>query len=310
MMSIFTKLIALVLSSLAALTMQGSVTFSPVDKDNIKLNFSVISDTHIATLSEDARGVIFAKGLKDMAKAETKSDALIICGDMTERGTAYEYDKLGGVLKAFCKTDNLLPEMGNHDIRGIAFIGELRQSYETGAARYRAFLAETAGITADTVYYYRIIKGCYFIVLNTEALDDMEAVISVAQINWLDSLLAQAAGSGKPVFVFNHQPMRSIGDDAPAIMSVLQKYKGLADIFFISGHKHNGFSADTITNDGTLYFVDMPTFGKVPDGDYNKPGSGFQVELYENEIIFRARNFADGVWVPEFDRTIDLIDKL
>ncbi len=309
-MKLFSKLFALVLSAIAALAVQGPATFSPVDKDNIKLNFSVISDTHIATLPENARGIILAKGLTDMAKAEIKSDALVIAGDMTERGTVYEYDKLGGVLKAFCKADNLLLEMGNHDIRGIAYIGEIRRSYEYGAGLYRDFMLETAGIAPDTVYYYKIIKGCYFIMLNTEELEDLRTSISDAQVNWLDGLLAQAAELGNPVFVFNHQPMRSIGDDAAAVMSVLQKYNGAADIFFITGHKHNGFSADTITNDGTLYFVDMPAFGKEPDGEYKKTGSGFQVELYEDEIIFRARCFARGEWESKYDRTIDLIDKM
>lgn len=304
-MKLFSKFIALVLSA-AALAMQGPATFSPVDKDNIKLNFSVISDTHIATLPENARGIILAKGLTDMAKAQMKSDALVISGDMTERGTAYEYGKLGGVLKAFCKADNMLLQMGNHDIRGIAYIGEIRRSYERGAGLYRGFMLETAGIALDTVYYYKIIKGCYFIMLNTEELEDLRTSISDAQVNWLDGLLAQAVGSGNPVFVFNHQPMRSIGPDAEAVMSVLQKYNGAADIFFISGHKHNGFSADTITNDGTLYFVDMPTFGKVPDYTNREAGSGFQVELYADEIIFRARNFAGGEWIEGCDRTIEL----
>jgi hypothetical protein len=53
--------------------------------------------------------------------------------------------------------------------------------------------------------------------------------------------------------------------------------------------------------------VDLPSFGKVPSGDYNETGSGFQVELYGDEIVFRARNFAQGEWESEFDRTIELM---
>lgn len=303
----YKKLIALVLSLAAMLAAIGPVTYAPVDAENLLLNFTVIADTHIATLPEQARGSLLAIGLRDMAKAQVKSDALVIAGDLTDRGTAYEYDKLGGVLKTFCKTDNLLLQMGNHDIRGITYFGDWRRPYEEGANLFRTFLADTAGIVEETIYYYRVIEGCYFILLNTETVEDLRTGISAAQISWLDGLLTQASGAGKPVFVFNHQPMKSIGPDAAALMDVLQKYNGAADIFFITGHKHNGFSADTITNDGTLYFVDMPAYGKVPDYTNRKVGSGFQVELYENEIIFRPRNFISGEWIADCERTIELI---
>ena len=303
----FKKLIALVLSLAAMLAAIGSATFAPLDAENLLLNFTVIADTHIATLPEQARGSLLAIGLRDMSKAQVKSDALVIAGDLTERGTAYEYDKLGGVLKTFCKTDNLLLQMGNHDIRGITYVGDWRRPYDEGAKLYREFMFETAGIALETVYYYKVIKNCYFILLNTETPEDLRTGISAAQINWLDGLLEQASGTGNPVFVFNHQPTKSIGPDAATLMNVLQKYNGAADIFFITGHKHNGFSADTITNDGTLYFVDMPAYGKVPDYTNRKVGSGFQVELYEDEINFRPRNFISGEWIADCERTIELI---
>ena len=301
------KAIALVMSLAAMLAAIGPVTFSPADADSLLLNFSVISDTHVAPLFDSARGILLARGLRDMAKAEVKSDALIISGDMTESGTITEYYKLGSELKALCKADNLLPEMGNHDIRGIKTGGEYSQTYEYGAGKYKEFMKDAAGIAPDTVYYCKIIKGCYFIVLNTEAAESNQTYISPAQISWMDGLLAQAETAGNPVFIVNHQPLKYIGDEAAAIESVLQKYNGELDIFFISGHYHNGFSAQTITNDGTLYFVDMPSYGKAPDGEYNKTGSGFQVELYADEIIFRARNFANGLWESGFDRTIELL---
>lgn len=306
LLNLIKKILAGLLSLAAMLASIDPATFAPVDEENLLLNFSVISDTHIATLPEQSRGSLLAIGLRDMAKAEVKSDALVITGDLTERGTMYEYDKLSGVLNTFCSSDNLLPQMGNHDIRGIAFVGELRQTYEEGLRKYNTFMLETAGFTPDPVYYCKIIKGCYFILLNSETPDDMQTGISAAQLGWLDSLLAQASGAGNPVFVFNHQPMKSIGKDAAALMAVLQKYNGAADIFFITGHKHNGFSADTITNDGTIYFVDMPAYGKVPDYTNRQVGTGIQVELYEDDIIFRARNFVQGEWLADCEWTIEL----
>ncbi|HZK39599.1 MAG TPA: metallophosphoesterase [Clostridia bacterium] len=309
MTKLFSKLknyLVIALSFAALLASIGPATYAPIDADNLKLNFAVIADTHIATLPEEARGIRLALGLKDVAKAQVRSDAFVICGDLTERGTAYEYKKLGAVLNTFCRTDNLLPGMGNHDIRGIKISPEFGPSYEKSAAKYRAFLADTTDIAEDTIYFHKVIKDCYFIVLNTEEVEELETSLSADQLSWLDGLLAQAAASGNPVFVFNHQPMRRVGKDAAALMAVLQKYNGLADVFFIAGHMHDGFSPNTIKRNGSLYFVDLPAYGKKSDGEYPTPGSGFLVELYEGEIVFRARNFIQGEWKSECDWTIAL----
>ena len=90
--SSYKKVFALVLSVVALLVALGPATFAPVDADNLKLNFAAIGDTHIAPFPENARGVILAKGLRDMAKAQVKSDALVIAGDLTEVGLISEYE--------------------------------------------------------------------------------------------------------------------------------------------------------------------------------------------------------------------------
>ena len=307
-MSIFYKFISLVLSSIAALTMQGPVTFSPVDKATIKLNFSIIADTHIDNIFNGTRIPTLVKGLKDMAKAEIKSDALIIAGDMTEGGTFIEWEKLGLALRTFCKADNILPEMGNHDIMGIKNLnGTSLMPYQFNAGKYFNLVEKTSGTAIEKVYFYRVIKGCYFIVLNPEGMAGMDTVLSAEQLQWLDGLLTAAAAVGNPVFIVNHQPMEAVGKDSAALNAILQKYNGMLDIFFITGHFHDGFNPNSITNDGTIYFVDTPCFGKSQSFGYNQIGTGFQAELYENQIIFRARNFVSGEWVPEFDRTIGLI---
>jgi len=309
LLSGFRKVFALVLSAVAALTMLGPVTFSPVDKENIKLNFSIIADTHIDQIWNGDRTQILLKGLRDMSRAESKSDALIIAGDLTESGTFNEFYKLRWALNYFCKADNILPEMGNHDIMGVKNIdGTTLMTYEFNAKKYFDLVEKTSGAPIETIYFYRVIKGCYFIVLNPEGMAGMDTVLSEAQLSWLDGLLTQAVAAGNPVFIVNHQPLEAVGKDSAALGAILQKYNGLLDIFFITGHYHDGFSANSITNDGTIYFVDTPCFGKSQSCGYNKIGTGFQAELYDGKIIFRARDFVDGVWVPEFDRTINLID--
>lgn len=302
------KILAFVLSAVSLLAAIGPVTFIPLDEENLKLNFAVVADTHIEPGKAANRTSLLAKGLRDMSKASVPADAFIIAGDMTESGTIPEYITLGATLKAFAKADNLLLEMGNHDIRGKSVDGKYTQNYEFAAGKYFEFIKRTAGIAEETIYFYRVINGCYFIVLNTEGVLGLATVLSAEQLQWMDDLLAEAALSGNPAFIINHQSMTSIGEAAGQLDAIMQKYSGALDIFYICGHHHRGFSANSIKNQGTVYYVDIPSFGKTPGSGYNEVGTGFQVELYEDEIIFRARNFAKGEWLAEFDRTITLID--
>lgn len=301
------KILAFILSAVSLLASIGPVTYTPLDEENLKLNFAVVADTHIQPDKAADRTTLLAKGLRDMSKASVTPDAFIIAGDMTESGTIPEYITLGATLKAFAKADNLLLEMGNHDIRGKKVDDEYTQNYEFAAGKYFEFIKRTADIAEQTIYFYRVINGCYFIVLNTEGVLGLATVLSAEQLQWADDLLAQAALSGNPAFIINHQSMTSIGEAAGQLDAIMQKYSGVLDIFFICGHHHRGFNANSIKNQGTVYYVDIPSYGKTPGSGYNEGGTGFQVELYEDEIIFRARNFVNGEWLTDFDRTITLM---
>ncbi len=301
------KILAFILSAVSLLASIGPVTYTPLDEENLKLNFAVVADTHIQPDKAADRTTLLAKGLRDMSKASVTPDAFIIAGDMTESGTIPEYITLSATLKAFAKADNLLLEMGNHDIRGKKVDDEYTQNYEFAAGKYFEFIKRTADIAEQTIYFYRVINGCYFIVLNTEGVLGLATVLSAEQLQWADDLLAQAALSGNPAFIINHQSMTSIGEAAGQLDAIMQKYSGVLDIFFICGHHHRGFNANSIKNQGTVYYVDIPSYGKTPGSGYNEGGTGFQVELYEDEIIFRARNFVNGEWLTDFDRTITLM---
>jgi 3',5'-cyclic AMP phosphodiesterase CpdA len=307
---ILTGVFALLLSVGSLFVVNGSESFSPLDAESVKLNFSVIADTHIESSLSDGRTDILVEGLKDMANAQVTSDALVIAGDLTEEGRINEYIELGYVLKQYCKADNMLIEMGNHDIRGPGDMGLYLQTYESSVGKYFEFLNQMNEGIDDTAYFYKIINDCYFIILNTEAIESGQTYISDVQIQWLDDLLEQASMDCNPVFIVNHQPLVDIGDESEKIERTMQKYSDIINIFFITGHYHTPFNKNTITNNGTVYYVDMPSFGKTVRADYPNAGAGFQVELYEDEIIFRARDYVNGKWLSEYDRTIDLINKV
>lgn len=301
----FGKMLALLLSFVSLFAQFGPVSMAPLDAENILLSFDIIADTHIDEIWNGGRTGLLIDGLKDMSRARIKSGALIIAGDMTERGSVNEYAKLGAALNLYCDAGTILPEMGNHDIRGIKDNeGNSLLTYEFNAGKYFELLDKTAGIREETVYFYRDIEYCRFIVLNPEGMKGMETVLSDAQLAWLDGLLAESVPAGNPVFIVNHQPLSAVGEDAQELAAVMGRYNGLLDIFFISGHYHDGFGPNSITNDGTVYFVSVPAYGKSSSGDYGKTGTGFHAEVYAGSVVFRARDYTGGVWVPQYDRTV------
>lgn len=302
------RALAMVLSVAGLFAVLGPATFEPVDAENLRLSATVIADTHIGNVFELNRVNLLAKGLKDMTNAVEPVDALIIAGDMTERGTQGEYLQLASLLITHAKTENLLLVAGNHDIRGIGVGGLFPQTYEYGAGKYFEFLNRTIGEKPDKIYFYKVINGYYFIVLNTEAVDRLQNHLSPEQVDWADGVLALAAQEGKPAFVINHQSFSAIGDGNAQLDAVLRKYSGTMDIFFMSGHHHRGFGPNSVKSRGTVHYVDLPSFGKVPNNGYLEMGCGFQLEVYNREVLLRARNFVKGEWLPEYDFTVALIN--
>ena len=54
-------------------------------------------------------------------------------------------------------------------------------------------------------------------------------------------------------------------------------------------------------------YVSLPTFGVVNVYGLLQAGTGMQMEVYEDEIIFRPRNFITNQWFTNSVYTIDLV---
>lgn len=300
------KILSFILSLIALIVLAGPATYAPVDADNLRLSFTAIADTHIDNIFNGTRVPLLCKGLEDMSRAQVKNDALLIAGDLTEGGLQWEYYKLAYALKTRYDADNILPVSGNHDIWGPRLIdGTKLMNYIYNADKYFDFLRNTAGIETETIYFSRVIKGYLFIILNSEKLED-ETYLSTDQIQWLDNLLAAAVGGGKPVFISCHHPLASIGDEADDLYAVMKKYDGKLDIFFMTGHWHTPFGAGSVVTDGSVTFVALPCYGKGTQSGPGKTGTGYCVEVYDSKVLFRARDFTGGVWVPEYDTAVTL----
>ncbi len=295
----------------------GPSTDEPIDnlENGAKLTAVMWADSQVSNYLLERAPVIRAAG-EDLNNSSVDLDALIIAGDIAENGLQCEFDAVYDAV-AEAPVANHIMATGNHDVR--------LRLYSQSIARFSEFtnrLNENSGsdLRIDAAHYSYEVNGYTFVVMGTDRTEFEEAYISDEQLDWLDETLTAKSGKGKPVFVILHQalnnthglpgtwgsaiPGGSVGKQSDAIYEVLNKY---SDIILISGHMHTGFGQYTYEKVGNFHSVNLPSITiENKDGDYNGPGIGYMMEVYSSKVVFRARNFAEGVYVPDYNITIQL----
>lgn len=313
---IFYKLFLAIMSLVFAINPYvGPSTETPItvkNPDNVQATMAIIADPQISNYLF-ARYPIFKAASEDLHNSEAKFDALIGVGDIAENGLSVEYqlvyDGISGLDTRY------IMATGNHDIRLRLY----KQSLNT----FSHFANTLNGDDSmDCFHFSERINDYKVIVLGSDRTEFEEAYISDAQLEWLDSEVA--AEEGKPVFVILHQPLKAthnvevawnspfegggtVGAQSDALKGILSKYE---NVFLISGHLHSGFGPDSYNNVDGIHSINLPSLTiDNKDGTYNNPGTGYIMEVYENEVIFRARDFAQGVWVADAtgDSSYDLV---
>lgn len=284
----------------------------PKDADNVKLVFAAFGDTQISNYMFD-RYKVFGAAMEDLHASE-RMDAVVVAGDIAENGLAEEYQLVYDGLKGL-ENCRYIMSAGNHDIR--------LRSYKQVLKRFTGFSNALNNNVdpVDSLSFSERINGYKFIVIGSDKATFEEAYISNEQLEWLDSELA--AENGAPTFVICHQPLKlthdlpntwgngtnlnagSVGDQSDEIKEILTKYD---NVVFITGHLHTGFGDASYETIDKLHIVNVPALSiDNKDGSkVNGSGLGYIVEVYDDEIIFRARNLEIGEWIPECDEVISL----
>lgn len=285
-----------------------------------ELSFFVLADTHVEEWVTHNTVHNFESALQDMKRTEPSAKALMMAGDNTSSGSSGQMAQLYKSLNAYnpIPDENTFITLGNHDVRGGGWSGSTPYDQELPYWKtiYPLYMQHNKRYMPDDnsgkTYYAREVDGYSFISLNTEAsLKDM-AKVSKEQADWLDQQLAKTAASGKPAFVMLHQPLKDTvwrsdawhcGDGDSLIKEVLSKYPHAV---YMSGHIHNGFGVTEAVDRTYGTMLDLPSFsgsenGTGGTGDYRNPGAGYVVKVYADYIMLRARNFALGEWMPEYD---------
>ncbi len=271
------------------------------DSENIRLNFTVLSDVHIEGNNPDTYEN-FTKILYNVKNNKTENDVLVMLGDNTMNGQHIESIFFYGLESVISPAKKIINVMGNHDT------GNGNGQYNECLEKFLGYNNAFFDAQINKPYYYNIIDGYYFIVLASEEDGVDYCHMSDEQYFWLENLLDEATGQGKPVFVLNHHPYFVI-DCTYSVDELLNSYE---NIFYFFGHTHwqlNNY--ETFTDHGNYISVNLPrcidilTEDSGETDDYS--GVGMQVEVYDDEVILRMRNFYDGGWFEEYEQTVDIV---
>lgn len=277
------------------------------DGAELRLTFQVITDTHVTADPDHLYNRNFEQALRDIAANAPDSVGIMHAGDVTDHGFPEEYAEYRRIRDRYKeKLPPIYAATGNHDV-GLG----------VWESRLGNFLAAT-GMPA--AYHAHEIEGYPFLFLGTEQGLELFCQLSEEQLEWLDAKLDEAEGAGKPAFVFLHQPLKNTtagsmeeqrwygvtqDDEVKAILA-----KHPRAILF-TGHGHWEMEAARNFYDGEGTLPAMFNAASVAylwtDEDLRKEGSqGYYVEVYDDRVLVKGRDFAAGAWVKSGQYEVDL----
>lgn len=305
-----------------------SAPFAPKDEENVKLYFATMSDTHFS--SSQGRVFMTQLGLDDMQSADYELDALVHAGDVTDHAYPEDWQNVEKAFADYTPAKNIILALGNHDTWGVDEQGN--DSYDISKQLFIEYNKKIADRDIENVYYSTKVNGYTFIVLGSEA-DHVAADVSEAQLAWLEAEMALAAQDNLPIFIVFHQPLNQthglpetwgdedyddmtggIGEQSDAVNEILQKYK---NVFYISGHIHNGFGNaitpsylgyNSVETHGNITSVNLPSYMYFSPRGQIMSGTGFVFEVYEDEVVIRGRSYSSNVWYTAYEYTVPLVD--
>lgn len=266
------------------------------DCENIKMSFATIADTHLIN-KKSATGNL-NNFFVDISNAPLGFDCVIMAGDIAEYGTGSQYNRFFDVFDRYKNRFKILITMGNHDAR-FRYSGNQKIIMKK--------VDEYLDIDTNGKSYYSYdVNGYTFIVLCTEKRVLEKAYISSEQIDFLDKELDRGTKENKPVFVICHQPFAEthglpevwktgdMGEQSDLVRAVMEKHK---NVFFINGHLHGGIfekTSEVLNKTNNVFSLSVPGYRKENNFGITDCGVGYYCEVYDNKVLFTARNFALG----------------
>ncbi len=311
----FMKTLALVMSLFIFMPLGSTPeAIDKTDAENCLLSATILSDLHMEGTNPERHkrdgGVL-------RAAKQADNDLLLLLGDNTMNGQIIETLFAYGLVTRFFNNNDVIIAPGNHDMDTSE---NTKGTFETLQNRYITMRNNFFGNSGDKVYYSREENGYKFIVLGGEGRteEDGKQIISDEQLAWLENELAQAKESGKPCFIINHYLVYGRnGWRSTADFNITDQNDRLTEIletsgvrtFYFCGHSHYGVSDDSVQTTNNVTYINLPATGNP--GNYypaneacGKDGIGMQMEVYENKVVLRFRNYLTGEWLEGYDNYV------
>ncbi len=263
-------------------------------------DFAVITDLHI-NLDRSSFTEHLKLAMRDIKTLYPECAAIFTVGDNTDNGYDAQYELLMDTI-ASCNPDApLYFTIGNHDLMyGTDYDEQVRKfMYYTGMS---------------APYYSFEMNGNKCIVLASDSLDG-NGTMGKTEMDWLASQLAECDKNDR-IFLFVHQPLietvsgslysrdHEIQDwygfynSGNSIHSMLSEYP---NAMLFTGHTHwtlESIQPILIGAGKDANFVNCASVGYLwTDLDAATGGSeGIFVEVYEDYILVRGREFLNGNW--------------
>ena len=273
-------------------------------------SFGALSDVHV-THTHDSAMQKFQKALAYLNDVE-KVKFTCIAGDLISTGTAAQFEEYREAVAAYSPNVPIYECTGNHDCQDptvAPFLTLESTRPYTGSDLYYSF---TQG---DDLFIMFGMSGWYTYTST--------AIFTNEQLQWLYETLE--ANRNKRCFVFEHCPRFDgsgkvaewpnptgdllVGDAGEAFKALMSHYK---NVIWFHGHSHMEFqyqAYDSKVNYDHLFgchSVHVPSLAegrelKADGSGYNfttLESSGYVVDVYENHIVLRGRDFVADKFVP------------
>lgn len=284
-------------------------TLLPPKKEQKLYSFGALSDVHIVydTATDDfQRALNYLNNDEDVAFT-------CICGDLTDTGTEEELMKYKSIVDTYSSDTPVYAIAGNHENYATTSKNFLQQY--TNQSLYYSF---THG--EDVFIMCGVVSGAegYFFENDTTVYPNPEV-----QLQWLYETLEEnrnkrcflfqhiltEEGSGDALNLYPHGKLRDNYNESIVFINLLKHYH---NVVFFHGHSHMKYYLQKY-NDNANYdnafgchSIHIPSLA-VPR-DVNSSGEGYEtiygesegyvVDVYENGIHLRGRDFVKGEFLP------------
>ncbi len=300
----------------------------------IRYSFASVSDVHLNYADYGAADK-WTAALDFFA--ELGLESVIVSGDMTGDGTDAEYQAyLDAIEASYYSVEDIYEGRGNHDSqRNDAFLEYTENGDEVrpfADAPYFYVLKEAKGEYKDNLFIFMAQE------LNATGTTHTQDNFSTAQLDWLEGLLEEYAGTQTNIFLIQHAVIHNFGPGdrydgvyvQPMIFSsqypnnlrfkgLLTKYK---EIIMMSGHTHlslydwlnysdeEGTAARMIHNSSISQPRCYTADGSI---SYNSEGKttktegseGYAAYVYDDYILYVGYNLTTGKIIPRASFLLD-----